>query len=190
MTGEGYGKGKSEISGTECKALSSTRPGGEWTMENGKERTGRLNSASEVSKLFCSSANKYVCLMTVTVSTWILGNGRLCEYVSAKASVCKIAQAGEGDRALSRASGHRRWFCIATENRIICMHSFFRSHQIGLYPNQANRSCDDKHMYASKLGRTLLVFYLSTRVALKRWQAGWPWRKRKPSGRVCCQMGL
>lgn len=184
--GRGTERVSQKFQAPECKALSSTRPGGEWTMEDGKERTGRLNSPSEVSKSFCSSSNKYVCITTVTVSTWILGNGRLCEYVSAKASVCKIAQAGEGDRALSRASGHRRWYCIATENRIICMHSFFRSHQIGLYPSQANRGCDDKHMYTSKLGRTLLVFCHSTRVALKRWRAGWPWRKRKPSGRDCC----
>lgn len=115
-----------------------------------------------------------VCLTTVMVSTWILENARLCEYVSVKASVSTIAQAGEGDLALSRASGHRRWFCIATVNGIICMHSFFTSHQSGLYPDQANRSCDDKHMYAAKLGRTLLLFCHSSRVALNRWRAGWP----------------
>lgn len=109
MTGEGYGKGKSEIPGTRMQGAvfdPARRANEPWKM--GRKVPGQLNSPSEVSKSFCSSSNKYVCLTTVTVSTWILGNGRLCEYVSAKASVCKIAQAGEGDRALSRASGHRR----------------------------------------------------------------------------------
>lgn len=42
------------------------------------------------------------------VSTLIIDNARSCEYVSVKASVCTIAQAGEEDLALSRASSHRR----------------------------------------------------------------------------------
>lgn len=181
MTGEGYGKGKSEIPGTRMQGAVFDPARRRMNHGRWKVKNWTANSPSEVSKSFCSSSNKYVCLTTVTVST---------KYVFAKASVCKIAQAGEGDRALSRASGHRRWFCIATKNGIICMHSF-RSHQIGLYPNQASRSSDDKHMYTSKLGRTLLVFYHSTRVASPQAvTVRMTMEKEKSSGRVCCQIGL
>lgn len=80
-----------------------------------------------------------------------------------------------------RASGRRRSGSISlgprvtgvdsallAEDGIICMHTLFGSHQIGLCPDQANRSCDDKHMYAAKLGRMPLVFCHSRRVALNR----------------------